>query len=151
MDDKTALREAINKSQESVDSGNFPVGAVIVRNGEILSSGISNGKKLNDPTVHAETSAIRDASQKLQTRDLSDTVLYSSLEPCLMCWAASIWALIPKVVYACSRSRVPGKHYEGEHDIEPINKASRSPVELIHLKELEDEALKVINDWSTKK
>jgi len=147
MDDKTALREAIEKSQESVDSGNFPVGAVIVRNGEILSSGISNGKKLNDPTVHAETSAIREASQKLQTRDLSDTILYSSLEPCLMCWAASIWASVPKIVYACGRDRVSKQHYEGNHNLEPINESARHPIELVYLRELEEEALQVIKDW----
>ncbi|OGG40636.1 hypothetical protein A2116_00935 [Candidatus Jorgensenbacteria bacterium GWA1_49_17] len=147
MDDKTALRKAIEKSKESVAVGGFPVGAVIVKDGEILSSGISNGKQLNDPTSHAETDAIRAACQKLQTRDLKDVVLYSSLEPCLMCFAASSWASIPKIVYACGRGRVSKQHYEGSHNLTSINETVRHPIELIHLQELEEEALRVIEEW----
>lgn len=147
MDDIKFLQQAIEKSKESVALGGFPVGVVIVRNGEILISGMSNGKQLNDPTSHAEIAAIRETCKKLQTRDLKDIVLYSSLEPCLMCFAASTWASIPKVVYACSRKQVSKQHYEGEHDITAINKSVRRPIELVHLSGLEDEALKVIEDW----
>lgn len=100
MDDIKFLQQAIEKSKESVALGGFPVGVVIVRNGEILTSGMSNGKQLNDPTNHAEIAAMREACKKLQTRDLKDVVLYSSLEPCLMCFAASTWASIPRMVYA---------------------------------------------------
>lgn len=141
------LQAAIEKSRGSLTLGYFPVGSVIVRNGEIVATGISNGRKLNDPTSHAETAAIRIACQKLQTRDLKEIVLYSSLEPCLMCWAASIWASIPRVVYACSRERVSEQHYEGMHNLFSINKQARRPIELVHLTELEEDALKVIMDW----
>lgn len=147
MDDTKFLQIAIDKSKESVALGGFPGGAVIVRNGEILTSGISNGKQLNDPTSHAEIAAIREACQKLQAQDLKDTVLYSSLEPCLMCFAASTWASIPKVVYACSRKRVSRQHYEGNHDLTAINESARRPIEFVHLPELEEQALKVIDDW----
>lgn len=150
VDDKEVLKKAIEKSRESVDIGGFPVGVVIVRGGEILSAGISNGKKLNDPTSHAETDAIRAACQKLQTRDLKDVVLYSSLEPCLMCFAASAWASIPKIVYACSRGRVSKQHYEGNHNLVPINESARHPIILVHLQELEEEALRVIEEWESK-
>lgn len=146
-DDLKFTQAAVEKSKDSVSAGGFPVGTVIVRNGEIITSGTSNGKQLNDPTNHAEIAAIREACQKLQTRDLMDCVLYSSLEPCLMCFSASIWASIPKIVYACSRKLVSGQHYEGNHDLNLIDKLSRKPIELIHFSELENQALRVIEDW----
>jgi guanine deaminase len=147
MSDKEFLQLAIKKSQESVEAGAFPVGAIVVQNGEIISSSISNGEKLKDPTSHAEIAAIREACQKLQNRDLKNIILYSSLEPCLMCYAASFWASIPQVVYACPRAKVSKMHYEGDHDLEHINESSRHPIKLIHMQEMEDEALKIINDW----
>ncbi len=147
MDDAKFLQVAIEKSKESVALGGFPVGVIIVKNGEILASGISNGKQLNDPTSHAETAAIREACQKLQTRDLRKVVLYSSLEPCMMCFSASIWASVPKIVYACSRERVSQQHYEGKHDLNSINRLTRHPIELIHFLELENQALQVIEGW----
>lgn len=149
MDEKF-LQKAIEKSKESVALGGFPVGVVVVMDGETISSGISNGKKLNDPTSHAEIDAIRAACQKMQTRDLKSVVLYSSLEPCLMCFAASTWTSIPKIVYACSRNKVSKQHYEGNHNLAPINEAARRPIELVHLQELENEALQVIENWEKK-
>jgi tRNA(Arg) A34 adenosine deaminase TadA len=64
-----------------------------------------------------------------------------------MCWAASIWASVPKIVYACGRDRVSKQHYEGNYNIEPINESARHPIELVHLQELEEEALRVIEEW----
>lgn len=147
IEDKKFLQMAIEKSEESVRVGAFPVGAVLVRDGEVISTGISNGKQLKDPTSHAEIAAIREACQKLQIRDLKDVVLYSSLEPCLMCYAASFWASIPRIVYACSRERVSKQHYEGNHSLIDINKTIRHPIELVYIPEMEDPALKVIEDW----
>lgn len=147
MNDIKYLKQAIVKSKESVAVGGFPVGVVIVRNGEILSEGISNGKKLNDPTSHAEIEAIRKACKVLGTRNLKEVVLYSSLEPCLMCFAASTWASIPRVVYACNRRKVTKQHYEGEHDLTSINNSARHPIKLIHLLQFQTKAYKVIEDW----
>jgi len=147
MTDKDFLQLAIEKSKESVLVGAFPVGAVVVQDGKVISSAISNGKQLKDPTSHAEIAAIREACQKLQNRDLKNAVLYSSLEPCLMCYAASFWASIKKVVYACSRERVSKQHYEGGHDLKFINNNSRHQLELIQIKELEEQAWQIIRDW----
>jgi tRNA(Arg) A34 adenosine deaminase TadA len=66
------LTLAIEKSRESVSAGGFPVGVVLVRGGEIIATGLSDGKQLNDPTSHAEIAAIREACQKLKTRNLKD-------------------------------------------------------------------------------
>lgn len=145
------LKKAIELSQESVDVGGYPVGAVIVRNGEIIATGLSNGKQLHDPTSHAETTAIREAAEKLGKRDLVDVVLYSSLEPCLMCYTSSFWAHIPRVVFACGRDMVTNQYYEGSHDIFSVNEVSHRHIELVHGKELEKEALEVIQRWENSK
>lgn len=150
MNDKEFIKKAIDKSRESIALGGFPVGAIIVKNGEILSFGISNGKYLNDPTSHAEIDAIRKACQKIKTRNLKDVILYSSLEPCLMCFSASTWASISKIVYACERNKVSKKHYKGNHNLTSINKDLYHLIDLVHFKELESEALEVIKNWENK-
>ena len=147
MSDKEFLQLAIKKSEESVRLGAFPVGAIIVQNNIVIAEAISNGKQLKYPTSHAETAAIRAACQKLQTRNLKDAVLYSSLEPCLMCYSSSLWASIPKIVYACSRQQVTKQHYEGDHDINSINTKARHPVELIQILEMEETAREIIKNW----
>ena len=147
MSDKEFLQLAIEKSIESVKAGAYPVGAVIVQDGKVISAEISNGKQLMDPTSHAEIAAIRDACQKLKRRDIGDVVLYTSLEPCVMCYSAIFWAYIPKVVYACSRGRVAIKNYEGKHDIHVLNESARRQVNLVQMVELEEKALNVINNW----
>lgn len=145
--DTDFLKQAIEKSKESVAAGGFPVGVVIVKNGEVIVSAISNGKQLKDPTSHGEVAAIREACQKLGTRDIPEVTLYSSLEPCLMCLTACSWASIPKIVYACSRDKVSRQHFEGAHNIQQINARLRKPINLIYGVELENEALEVIEDW----
>lgn len=147
MIDKDWIQKAIEASKESVAVGGYPAGAIIVRNGEIVSTGFSNGKQLCDPTNHAETDAIRKAGQKLNKRNLDDVVLYTSLEPCVMCFTSSFWAYIPRIVYACSRDKVSGDYYEGVHDIFELNKMSRRKIDLVHFDECENEALDVIREW----
>lgn len=144
------LKEAIKKSDESVKLSGFPVGAVIIKDDKLMSYGLSNGKNLKDTTQHAEIDAIRSASRFLQTRDLKGVVLYSSLEPCLMCFSASYWAYIPKIVYACRKTRASKQHYEGDHDLSKINTKCNRQIELIHIEELEERALKIIEDWESK-
>ena len=147
MLDADFIKRAIELSQKSVEVGGYPVGAVIVQNGQIVSEGLSKGKQLCDPTSHAETAAIREAGKKLDKRNLDDVVLYSSLEPCVMCFASSFWAYIPKVVFACSRDKVSADYYEGEHNIFELNRKGRRVIELVHFGELEQEALEVITEW----
>lgn len=94
-----ALFEAI-QGMEIGDGG--PFGAVIVRNGEIIASGHNEVLKTNDPTAHAEITAIRRASEALEKHDLSECILYTSCYPCPMCMGAIFWARIPIVYYASS-------------------------------------------------
>lgn len=83
-----------------------PFGAVIVKNGKIV--GIGNNKVLlkNDPTAHAEITAIRDACKNLNTYDLTGCMIYSTSEPCPMCLSAIIWSNIKEVYYATTRLEV---------------------------------------------
>jgi guanine deaminase len=80
-----------------------PFGAVIVRNGRVVAGAHNEVVKTNDPTAQAEVTAIRRASAKLKTFDLSTCELYSTCEPCPMCLAAILWARIPRVYYGCTR------------------------------------------------
>ncbi|MEO6761530.1 MAG: nucleoside deaminase [Candidatus Saccharimonadales bacterium] len=146
MDDKY-LRLAIQESRESVVEGGFPVGVILVAKDRVLATGISNGKQLNDPTSHGEISAIRKACAALQTRQLGNVTLYSSMEPCLMCYSACIWASIPKIVYAGTRRHLSLIHFEGTHDLSQINSQSRKPIQLIHNEMMEPEALSIVKQW----
>lgn len=98
--EKTAImRKAIALSIENVKNGGGPFGAVIVKNGEIIAQGVNRVTANNDPTAHAEISAIRAACEKLQTFDLSGCEIYTSCEPCPMCLGAIYWAHIDKIYY----------------------------------------------------
>ena len=86
-------------AQHAATKGNSPVGAVIVRGEEIVSRGEEAVKTKNDITSHAEIEAIRQAVIQLKTKDLSECVLYSTHEPCIMCAYAIRFHKIGKVVY----------------------------------------------------
>ncbi len=84
---------AIALATENVVSGRGgPFGAVLVREGAVLATGVNQVTATNDPTAHAEVSAIRNACRALATFELQGAVLYSSCEPCPMCLAAIMWA-----------------------------------------------------------
>ncbi|MFA6251056.1 MAG: nucleoside deaminase [Candidatus Paceibacterota bacterium] len=145
------LKQAIELSKESVNKGGFPVGAIVVKNGEIVGKGLSNGKNNKDATSHAEIEAIRNASKNLNSRDLFDCEIYSSMEPCLMCFSACYWAKIKKIVYAVAKDKLDKQHYEGLHHISEINSKNNRQIEIFHDKELEQEALLIIKNWESKK
>lgn len=89
---------------EGVANGGGPFGAVIARNGDVVSEAFNKVVLDRDPTAHAEVRAIRLAATGLGTHDLSGCILYSSCEPCPMCLGAIYWAGISRVVYACDRA-----------------------------------------------
>lgn len=98
------IEKSIELAKKNCSSHNGgPFGAIVVRNGEIISETGNTVTTTNDPTAHAEVNAIREACRKLQTFDLSDCEIYASCEPCPMCMAAIYWAHIPKLYYAADR------------------------------------------------
>ena len=92
-----AVREAMQGSRQGKGG---PFGAVIVKDGQVISTACNEVTSSNDPTAHAEILAIRRASEKLGTYDLSGCVIYATGEPCPMCLSAIIWANIKQVFYA---------------------------------------------------
>lgn len=146
------LKKAIELARESVKKGGFPAGALIVKDGKIISQGLSVGFTLHDPTAHAETAAIRQACQKLQTSDLSGAVLYESLQCCLMCFSVAYWAGISKIVYACRKTpqMVKKLYYEGNTDTLKVNKANNRHIELVFFPDLEKDMLRIVAEWEKK-
>ena len=86
-------------AKEAAAKGDAPVGSVIIKDGEIISEAMEAGKSKNDITCHAELEAIRLAVKKMNTTDLSDCIIYSTHEPCIMCSYAIRFYKIKKVVY----------------------------------------------------
>lgn len=103
MTDRVWLQRAVELATENVAAGGGPFGAVIVRDGVLVSTGQNRVTRDFDPTAHAEVMAIRDASRSLGDFSLDGCVLYSSCEPCPMCLCASLWARLDRVVYAADR------------------------------------------------
>lgn len=108
MDHERFLNDAIRLATDSVLQGGGPYGAVIVRDGEIIASGVNSVETDHDPSAHAELVAIREACRILSSTDLSDTILYASGEPCPMCLAASYQARVGEIYYACSKKEAMG-------------------------------------------
>ena len=103
--DPVFMRQAIKLATENVTSGRGgPFGAVIVRSGEIVATGVNLVSATNDPTAHAEVTAIRRAAADLGAIQLTGCVLYSSCEPCPMCLAAAYWAHLDAVFFGNSSS-----------------------------------------------
>lgn len=99
------MDEAIKLAIEGVlaDDGG-PFGAIVVKDGKIVGKGNNHVTSTNDPTAHAEVMAIRDACKNLNTFQLTGCVLYTSCEPCPMCFGAIYWARLDKVYYAANRN-----------------------------------------------
>ncbi len=146
------LNMAVEQAKKSVEMGGFPAGAVVVKNGKVISRGVSLGFLLNDPTSHAETASIREACKKLKTVDLSGAVLYASLQPCMMCFFVANWAGIGKIVYGCRKTNemVKKGYYAGNNNIEEVNRENNRQMELLFLAGVEDEMLALIKEWEEK-
>jgi tRNA(Arg) A34 adenosine deaminase TadA len=103
MDDESRfLCEAIELARANIGKGGRPFGAVLIRNGEVIAAAANEMHTTNDPTSHAEMNAIRAASRKLGSPDLSGSAVYASGHPCPMCLAAMRLSGVNKVFYAYS-------------------------------------------------
>ena len=98
-DDDRWMELALTEARAAAASGDVPVGAVIVRDGEVLASSGNRTLREQDPTAHAESLVIRDAAARLGSWRLERCVLYVTLEPCAMCAGAIVLARIPRVVF----------------------------------------------------
>ena len=98
-DHNVFMSEAIRLATENVANGGGPFGAVIVKDGEIVATGVNRVTASCDPTAHAEVSAIREACRRLQVFKLDGCDIYTSCEPCPMCLSAIYWAGLRHIYY----------------------------------------------------
>ena len=148
-DNDKYMRKAIALAVENVRNGGGPFGAVIVRDGKILATGVNRVTANNDPTAHAEVSAIREACKKLKTFDLSGSVIYTSCEPCPMCLGAIYWSRISHVYCGCNQSDADRIGFSDQFIYQELDK----PMEERELQQtfiLHDEALQSFKEWEEK-
>ena len=129
--DEKYMRLAIEKAREGVANGQAPFGAAIVKDGELVTCVHNVVWKTTDITAHAEIHAIREACKILNTVDLSGCVIYSTCEPCPMCFSAIHWAKISKIVYGASISDAERVGFNELHiSNDTMKELGNSPVEI---------------------
>lgn len=109
MEDEFYMREALSLARSAECLGEVPVGAVVVKDGEIVGRGFNSPIGESDPTAHAEIAALRDAARRLDNYRLPGCELFVTLEPCAMCAGAILHARIARVVYG-ARDPKTGAH-----------------------------------------
>ena len=152
MDEKDQhfIKMAIALAEDGMnnDKGG-PFGAIIVKDGEIVGRGSNMVTSTNDPTAHAEVTAIRDACKNLNDFQLSGCTIYTSCEPCPMCLGAIYWARPDRIVYGCTREDAAAIGFDDEF----LYKEVTVPVEERSIPTFQlgrTESLKVFEAWDAK-
>jgi guanine deaminase len=147
---KELMEEAIRLSLDNIHKGEGgPFGAVIVKDGKVISRGSNKVTSWNDPTAHAEIVAIRNACKELNTFSLHGCEIYTSCEPCPMCLAAIYWARLDKIYFANSRRDAAKIKFDDEFLYQEIPKEIKHrtiPAEQY----MRDEANEVFKEWERK-
>lgn len=139
---------ACKLSYDNIDKGGGPFGAVIVKDGEIISTGANSVTRLNDPTAHAEVLAIREACHKLKCFKLEGCDIYSSCEPCPMCLSAMYWAGIARVFYGNTKEDAAAIDFSDKFIYEEIEKLPRyRSMPGIHV--VNTSAIKAFQKWAS--
>ena len=138
---------AINKAEENILTGKGgPFGAVVVKDGKIITAVGNRVTSTNDPTAHAEVVAIREACKTLETFDLTGCEIFASCEPCPMCLGAIMWARIDKLYFAADRIDASRAGFDDELFYSelalPQSQRSLKPTQI-----LKNEANKVFDKW----
>jgi tRNA(Arg) A34 adenosine deaminase TadA len=144
--DRMFLEKAIEKSIKNIDEGGGPFGALIVKEDRVIASSGNHVTLSNDPTAHAEISAIREACKILGTFSLEGCTLYSSCEPCPMCLGAIYWARLDKLVFAASKEDAKDAGFDDSFIYEEI----QTPMDkrkIRTIQELRNEALEAFDKW----
>ena len=149
MDKRELMKRAIELSIGSVNGGGGPFGAVIAREGEIIAEASNSVTIDNDPTAHAEVNAIRRATRKLGSFDLSGCEIYTSCEPCPMCLGAIYWSHIDKIYYANNRKDAAEIGFDDDFIYQEIPlplEQRKKPIEAF----MRSEALVAFEKWKAK-
>jgi guanine deaminase len=148
MEHDSFMQAAIGLANDGLQAGRGgPFGCVVVRRGEIVGRGNNRVTSANDPTAHAEVTAIRDACAKLQTFQLADCEIYTSCEPCPMCLSAIYWARIPVIYYGNTRQDAAAIGFDDEFIYQQV--ALPPEKRTVPMKPLlRDEALGTFRAWA---
>ncbi|MGM0530458.1 MAG: nucleoside deaminase [Bacteroidota bacterium] len=149
MSHKDYIREAIRLSEENMEEGGGPFGAVIVKDNKVIAKAGNTVTLSNDPTAHAEINAIRKAAQYLNHFDLSGCVIYSSCEPCPMCLGAIYWARVERIYFAAGNADARYAGFDDSFIYEEIQKPfDRRSIQTVQM--LRDEAFEILEKWKQK-
>ena len=148
-EDREFMQKAIELSIENVANGGGPFGAVIVRNGEIIATGTNRVTANNDPTAHAEVSAIREACAKVGNFKLEGATCYTSCEPCPMCLSALYWAGVEHIIYGNTKDDAKAINFDDSFIYDEIAKPYALRTIPCH-NFMRDEALAGFRAWSEK-
>ena len=96
---------ALEEAQKAGQVGEVPVGAILVRDGQVIARGYNQSIGEHDPSAHAEIICLRAAGKKLSNYRFPGTTLYVTVEPCAMCAGALLWARVERVVYGCADAK----------------------------------------------
>ena len=96
------MRLALREASRALEHDDVPIGAVIVREGEVIGLGHNEREVRADPTAHAEMIALREAARSLESWRVLDSVMYITLEPCAMCAGAIVLARVPRVIFGAT-------------------------------------------------
>lgn len=138
----------LSRTQMQSNQGG-PFGAVIVKNGKIIGEGWNKVTSSNDPTAHAEVTAIREACKSLSTFELQDCEIYTSCEPCPMCLSAIYWARISKIYFANTRKDASDIQFDDDFLYQEIPKEisdRKIPMQQC----CHQEAIEVFKEWEKK-
>lgn len=121
------LAEAVRLAVDNAAAGQLPFGALVVRGGAVLATGVNSALRDNDPTAHAEVAAIRAACRSLGTTDLAGATVVSSCEPCPMCVAVAHRAGVARIVFAATKDEAAAAGFAGPATATPRLEHVASP------------------------
>lgn len=148
-EEKFMLR-AIELAKEGMNANaGGPFGAVVVKDGVIVGEGYNKVTSTNDPTAHAEVTAIRNACQNLGSFQLDDCTIYTSCEPCPMCLGAIYWARPKKVYFGCDREDAANIGFDDQFIYDELERdIDNRQIKIVRL--MRKEALTAFEEWSDK-
>lgn len=132
MTDRDYLLKAIQVGNQVPAPYNF--GAVVVKDGEIISAEHNHVHEQNDPSLHSEVSAIAAACKKLGSNHIDGATLYASHEPCTMCFTCAAWAHLDRIIFATTASEQDDSMYEfKDPDLQELTKRLHKPIQVDHV------------------
>ncbi len=148
-DDRRFMKLAAELAEKNIDNGGGPFGAVIVRGGAVIATGVNTVTLSNDPTAHAEVNAIRNACRDLGTFSLSGCTVYSSCEPCPMCLSALYWAGVSRIYYGNTQEDADAIDFSDRFIYRELEKPKIArAIPIIHV--ANDFTIRAFEKWASK-